>query len=122
VSLAALNIGLSLLLVQRYGAVGIATAGLTTLVVQNVVNQWALRRAIRTAFIDRSCVRLYLVIVAGAAGLWAFQALVEPGLVIGLVAAAVASFVVLLAGRGAIELGDTFPELRRVPVLRLLVR
>jgi O-antigen/teichoic acid export membrane protein len=122
VALAALNIGLCLLLVQRYGAVGIATAGLITLVVQNVVNQWALRRSIRTAFIDRSCVRLYLVIVAGAAALWAFQALVQPGLLIGLVAAAAVSFVVLLAGRRAIELGKTFPELRRVPVLRLLVR
>lgn len=122
VFVAALNIALSLLLVQRYGAVGIAAANLGALVVQNLLNQWALRRSIATSFIDRSCVQCYLVIAACAVALWVFQALVDPGLVLGLVAATAASVVVLLAGRSAIELDDTFPELRRVPVVRWLVR
>jgi hypothetical protein len=91
-------------------------------VAQNVANQWALRRSIRTAFIDRSCVRAYLVIVACAAALWAFQWIVRPGLVIGLLAAAAASLLVLVASRSAIELRETFPELGRLPVVRWLVR
>ena len=120
--MATLNIAVSLLLVQRYAAVGVAAANLGALVLQNVLIQWALRRTIDTAFIDRSCWRVYLVILASAGGLWAFQALVEPGLVIGLVAVVAASLVVVLVSRSALELADTFPELRRVPVVRWLVR
>jgi len=92
------------------------------LVVQNVINQWALRRSIGTAFIDRSCVPLYLVILASAAALWAFQALVHPGLLVGVLSAAVAWAVVLVVSRRAIRLGDTFPELRRIPVMARLFR
>jgi O-antigen/teichoic acid export membrane protein len=116
------NIGVSLLLVQRYGAVAIAVATLVTLVVQNLVNQWALRRALGTAFIDRSCAVAYLTIVLAAAALWGFQALVEPGLVIGVLAAVAVSLVVLVVSRSALELEDVFPELRRVPVVRWLIR
>jgi O-antigen/teichoic acid export membrane protein len=122
VSVAVLNIALSLLLVQPYGAVGVATANLAALVAQNSLNQWALRRAIGTAAIDRSCLRCYLTIVACAAALWAFQALVDPGPVLALVAGTVGSLVVLVASRSAIELDQTFPELGRIPVVRWLVR
>jgi hypothetical protein len=100
----------------------VAVANLVTLVVQNLINQWALRRAIGTGFIDRSCVPAYLVIAAAAAALMALQVLADPGLVVGVLAAAVASVVVLVASRRAIDLADTFPELRRVPVVRWLVR
>lgn len=121
-SVAALNIGLSVLLVPRYGAVAVAIANLTALVVQNVLNQWALRSTIRTGFIDRSCLRCYLAIVGCAAALWVFQWTLRPGLLVGLVAAGAMSLVVLVAGRRAIELEENFPELRRVPVLRWLLR
>jgi O-antigen/teichoic acid export membrane protein len=119
---AAVNIGVSLLLVERYGAVAIAIATLSTLVVQNLLNQWALRKSIGTTFIDRSCLWAYLAIVLGAAALWALQVLVQPGLVGGLVAAALVSLAVLVVSRNALELRDTFPELRRVPVVRWLLR
>ncbi|MDP5183788.1 oligosaccharide flippase family protein [Blastococcus sp. BMG 814] len=122
VSVAVLNIGLSILLVPRYGAVAVAIANLAALVVQNVLNQWALRSSIRTGFIDRSCLRCYLAIVACAATLWVFQWTLRPGLLVGLVAATAASLVVLVVGRRAIELEENFPELGRVPVLRWLLR
>jgi O-antigen/teichoic acid export membrane protein len=119
---AAVNIGVSLLLVERYGAVAIAIATLSTLVVQNLLNQWALRKSIGTTFIDRSCLWAYLAIVLGAAALWALQVLVQPGLIVALVAAALVSLAVLVVSRNALELRDTFPELRRVPVVRWLLR
>lgn len=118
----ALTIGLSLLLVPRYGAVAVAVANLTALVVQNVLNQLALARSIRTGFIDRSCLLCYLAILLCGAALWAFQWILRPGLLVGLIAAAAASLVVLLVSRSAIELEENFPELRRVPVLRWLLR
>jgi O-antigen/teichoic acid export membrane protein len=117
-----LNVAICLLLVQRYGAIGVALANMVALVVQNLLNQWALRRALKTAFIDRSCARCYLVIVLAIAALWLFRELVHPSLVTCLLAAAVASLLVLLAGRGAIELGGTFPELLRLPGIRRFVR
>jgi O-antigen/teichoic acid export membrane protein len=121
-SVAALTIGLSILLVPRYGAVAVAVANLTALVVQNLLNQWALRRSIRTGFIDRSCLRCYLTILVCAAVLWVFQWGLRPGLLVGLIAAAAASLIVLVVSRSAIELEENFPELRRVPVLRWLLR
>ncbi len=121
-SVATLNIGLSILLVPRYGAVAVAIANLVALVMQNVLNQWALRTSIRTGFIDRSCLRCYLAIVACAAALWAFQWTLRPGLLVGLAATTLASLVVLVVSRRAIELEENFPELRRVPVLRWLLR
>jgi O-antigen/teichoic acid export membrane protein len=119
---ATLNIGLCLLLAQQYGAVGIAAANLCALVVQNVLQQAALRRAIGTSFVDRSCVPCYLVILACAFALALFQKLLDPQPLLALIAATAASLLVLLVSRSAIELADTFPELRRVPILRALVR
>ena len=118
---AALNVALMLWLGRLYGAIGVATANLAALAVQNIATQWALRRAIQTSWIDRGCALCYGAILAFAAALWAFQALVEPPFLVGLAAAAVASVAVLLVSRSAMELGDTFPELRRIPVVRRLV-
>jgi O-antigen/teichoic acid export membrane protein len=122
IGLAGLNVGLCILLGRPYGAAGVAAANLAVLVSQNVIQQWVLRRAIGTAFIDRSCVRCYAAIAGVTAVLAAFQYLLHPGPILGFAAAAAGSLAVLLASRSAIELGDTFPELNRVPVLRSVFR
>lgn len=118
----ALNIGLSLLLAPRFAAVGVATANAVALVLQNLLNQWALRGSIRTRLIDRECLRCYAVIVACAAALWGFQLLVTPNLLLCLAATALASTVVLLVSRDAMQLAGTFPELRRIPLVGKLIR
>jgi O-antigen/teichoic acid export membrane protein len=120
--IAALNVGLCYALGKPYGALGIAAANLTALVTQNVAQQWVLRGAIDTRFIDRSCLRCYGVIAACTVALGAFQYVLHPGPVLGFAAAAVGSLVVLLVSRSAIELADTFPELGRIPVLRWVLR
>ncbi|WP_158579939.1 oligosaccharide flippase family protein [Geodermatophilus marinus] len=119
---AVLNVTVALLLVQRHGALGIAIANLSALVAHNLLNQWALRGAIKTTFIDRRSLRCYLAILVAASGLWVFQVTVDPGLAVGVAAATLASIAVLLISRRALELGDTFPELLRVPVFGRLVR
>jgi O-antigen/teichoic acid export membrane protein len=118
----ALNIGLCFLLAPKYAATGVAAANCAALVTQNMLNQWALRRSMQTAFIDRSCVRCYLVIVACSLALWAFQLTVEPGIVMCLLAAGAASLIVLYASRSSLELTETFPELARIPMLGRLLR
>ena len=117
-----LNLGLNFLLVPHFAAAGAAGANCAALVAQNVLNQWALRRSIGTALIDRAYVSCYLVIIGCSAALWAFQLLAAPGLIVSLTVATVISLVVLFATRNALQLADTFPELVRLPVVRWLIR
>ena len=120
--MASLNIGLCFALADQLGAVGIALANAAALISQNLINQWALRRSIRTGFIPRECWFSYFLIVAAAGLLWVFQWVVSPGLVVGMVTAAVVSAVVFVGSRKALQLGATFPELGRVPVVGKLMR
>jgi O-antigen/teichoic acid export membrane protein len=120
--MALLNIGLCFALAPEFGAVGVATANCVALVVQNLLNQWALRGSLRTGFIDRSCRACYLWIILGAAALWAFQIAMTPGILLSVAAGAVVSLAVLAGSQPALQLAETFPELRRVPLLGKLVR
>ena len=121
VTVAVLNIGLCLLLAPHYSAVGIAVANCAALITQNVLNQWALRGAIGTRFIDRAAWTCYAIIVVAGAALWAFDLLVSPGIVLSAAAAVVVSAAVLAGSRRALQLGETFPELAHIPVLGRLV-
>lgn len=119
---AVLNIALSVVLAPPLAAVGVATANCTALVLQNVLNQLALRKSLGTGFIDRGSWGCYGLIAGAAALLWGFQLLFDPDILVALTAAAVMSFVVLLGSRRALQLGDTFPELLRLPVIGRLLR
>jgi O-antigen/teichoic acid export membrane protein len=121
VSTALLNIGLCLLLAPPFAAVGVAAANCCALVAQNVVSQWRLRRDLDSRFIDADCRRAYLTIVLCAAGLWVFQVVADPGLVVGAGAVVVGSAIVLVSSRRAIQLVGTFPELARLPVVGRLL-
>ena len=119
---AVLNIGLCFVLAPQFAAVGVAGANCIALISQNLLNQWALRGSIGTRFIDRSCWTCYALIVLGALLLWGFQVLVDPGILLSVVAAAVVSLGVFLGSQPALQLSATFPELRRVPLLGRLIR
>lgn len=121
VTCAALNLALSLLLTLRYGAVGVAVANATTLAAQNALTQLGLRRTLDTAFVQRRHVGLYLSLVAAAGLLWLAQVVWAPGIVASMLLTLVVSGALLLVHRRLLELGTTFPELRRVPGLRRLV-
>jgi len=122
VFVAILNLAVSFLLVQQFAAAGIAAANCIALIAQNCLNQLALRRSLGTGFIPRRYLGCYLLIFVFTAALWGFELLVEPGLLFGLGAAAVAFGGLLIASRNMMELGETFPEFRTVPVLRRLIR
>jgi O-antigen/teichoic acid export membrane protein len=116
------NIGLAFALAPSFGAVGVATANCVALVTQNLLNQWALRGSISTAFIDRECRFAYAAILGGAAALWGFDLAFSPGIVVSVAAASLVSLLVLLAAKRTLRLGDTFPELLRLPVVGKLLR
>jgi O-antigen/teichoic acid export membrane protein len=119
--IAVLNIGLCFLLAPRFAAVGVAGANSIALVTQNLLNQLALRGSIHTGFIDRECRPAYAAIIVGAAALWAFEWLLTPGIFAGVAAAAGVSLVVMIGSRRALQLANTFPELRRIPLLGRLI-
>lgn len=121
VLVAAGNLGLGLALVPARGATGVAVANAVTLLVQNALYQWGLRRALGTRFLDRSCRRVYLVIVAALLLLTTCQVLLDPGIVVALPVAGVVSLGLLALTRRQLEIGETFPELLRVPGLRRLL-
>ena len=119
---AVLNIGLCFLLAPGFAAVGIAAANCIALVSQNFLNQWALRGSIGTRFVDRGCWTCYALIASGALLLWGFQVLVDPGILLSLVAGAAVSLAVLFGSQPALQLSATFPELRRVPLFGRMIR
>ena len=120
--MASLNIGLCFALAEELGAVGIAVANCAALTSQNLINQWALRKAIRTGFIPRGSWTCYGLIVVGTALLWGFELALSPGILPSVLAAVVVSAAVLLGSKKALRLADTFPELCRLPVVGRFVR
>lgn len=117
VGTAVLNIGLSLALIPLYGALGVALANAVALVTQNLGNQVGLARHTPAGAFDLRYRALYGTIALGALGLGALQWFFDPPLVVGLVAAGAIWAGLIRWSRHALRLAETFPELRRVPVV-----
>ena len=115
---AAFNLAINLILIPRYGAVGAAIGTCTTLVVHNVLKQAGLARGTGIGAFEWRTLRVYLVILAGALGLFALQRAFDPGLLGALVLACAVSLAVLAVTRSSLRIGETFPELLRLPLLK----
>lgn len=116
---AAVNVGLNVLLIPPLGALGAAIATGATLVAHNVLKQAGLSLAGIRVFEPRF-VRLYAVIVAAAVVVLVIQLVLAPPVPVVLLTAAIASAAVLVVSRADLDLGETFPELQRIPLLRRL--
>jgi hypothetical protein len=90
-------------------------------VFHNALKQWGLRRRTTIDVFDRAYLRVYLLLLAGIAVLAVVQVLLQPNLVVGMLVAGLVSIGIVVANRRRLDLGGTFPELRRVPLLRHLV-
>ncbi|HSD79916.1 MAG TPA: oligosaccharide flippase family protein [Solirubrobacteraceae bacterium] len=112
------NVALNLLLIPRYGPVGAGVGTCLTLVVHNVLKQTGLRKGTGISIFDRHHLRVYAVVAAGAAALLAVQLVVDLELAVAIVLTGLVSVGVVAATRNALRVGDTFPELLRVPLLR----
>lgn len=117
----ALNVALNLALIPAHGALGAAVATAATLIIHNALKQWGLRRGTGIDVFDGRYLRVYAVVLLAVGALAGVQLLLHPGLAVGIVLSAVASLIVLVANRRLLDVGGTFPELRRVPLLRRLV-
>lgn len=118
---ALLNVLLGFLLIPHIGVLGVAIANALTMLVHNLLNQWALREVVGS-FLDRSYVRPYVIIVCTIVALLVFQAVVSPPLLVALAVAALASGGVLVGTRRQLRLGETFPEVLKIPLLGRFLR
>lgn len=121
VAAAVANVAINLLLIPSYGAVGAAVGTLVTLVIHNILKQAGLRKGTGIRVFDPDHVRVYCLIAAVAGVLLGLHLLLQPGLVVALALVAVGSGALFAATRGTLRVGDTFPELLRVPFIRRLV-
>jgi O-antigen/teichoic acid export membrane protein len=111
------NVGANLAAIPHFGALGAASATACTLVVHNFLKQAALRRVARVRFFPREYGRVYGS-VAVVAGVLLLAVTVVPGDGAALALAAAAAAGVLWLNRGVLRVGETFPEVLRIPILR----
>lgn len=112
----ATNLGLNLLLIPAYGALGAAIGTATSLALYNVFKQIALRMATGVPMLARGYAGLYINVAAVAGCIVAVQRGLNLSLVPSLTVACVGSLVILATNRGRLRTATTFPELRRFPL------
>jgi O-antigen/teichoic acid export membrane protein len=118
---AAINLALNLALIPAFGAIGAGVGTCATFLVHNVLKQAALTRGTGIPFFERRHLRAYATIVATAGALVALSLATTPPLAVCALLVAAASALVLLTSRASMQIGATFPELQRLPLLRRLV-
>lgn len=117
---ATVSVAASFLLIERFGAMGAAAATSATLIVQNLLYQVGLARS-SVGLPERRHAVTFVAIAAAVACLTALQVVFGPPLLVGIVVAGVVAVVLLAASRRSLEIGRYFPELLKVPVLRMLI-
>jgi O-antigen/teichoic acid export membrane protein len=115
------NLALNVVLIRAYGALGAAIGTAATLVVHNLLKQGALGLATGVSLFEPRLRGLYATIVMTAAALILLQYALDPPLLVGLVAAGLGSLLVLAVGRRSLAVGETFPELMRYRIVRMMV-
>lgn len=115
-----ISLGLSLILIPRYGAIGAAIGTCGTLVVYNILNHLGLKFATKINLFQWRYLRVYVSIVLGTAGLAVFQSLLALPIYTGLALAGLISLIVLIINRKVLNIEQTFPELLRFRLIKLL--
>jgi O-antigen/teichoic acid export membrane protein len=120
---AVLNIAINLLLIPSYGALGAACGTCGTMIVHNILKQAGLGFGTGIKLFDWRYTKMYLGIVLASAGLLAAQfaihrILPDASAYAGFTLAAGVALLVLGVNRKALNVGQTFPELLKIPLAR----
>ena len=114
------NLGVNLLLIPYYGALG-ATAGTAgTLVLHNLMKQAGLRNTGINLF-EWRYFRVYLIITLSAIGVFFIQWLTAAPPYVSVGLAGLASLVVIRLNRQLLNVQQTFPELLRIPLMKYVL-
>jgi O-antigen/teichoic acid export membrane protein len=115
-----ISLALSVILIPRYGAMGAGIGTCATLVLYNILNHLGLKFATKINLFQIRYLRVYLSIVLGTVSLASLQSLLALPIYVGVALAGLISVMVLLINRDVLHLEQTFPELLRFPLLRIL--
>ena len=111
-----LGLGMCLVLIPRYGAIGGAIAGAATIITRNVMNQTALIATTRVGIVPPAALRLYGSVVAAVAVLGVVRLLTSSVFVLA-PAVVIVSTMLPRINRRYLDIAETFPELARIPLL-----
>jgi len=117
---ALVNIGLNLVLIPRYGPLGAAIGTCSTLLLHNVLKQVGLLRGTGVKLFRARDLTVYASIVVLAGLLLTVQLVVSPPPAVGIALAVLASLLLVAFSRRSLRAGQTFPELRRFRLVRLI--
>ncbi len=113
---------LHMVLIPLYGAVGAAVATAGSMIAQHALRQVALHVAFGKRLFTRQYLRFYLVIGPAMAALVVVQLLgISSIYIAGLLAAAVSLWVLYLS-REFLNIGQTFPEVFKLPLIQWCAR
>ncbi len=114
------SIPLSIWLVAQLGALGAGIGLASILVIQNLLYHIALPRLAGVELFQLRYARTYALIAVATVALGLLQLLLDPPFVIALPTAALASLAVVYLSRDVLRIGETFPEILRLPLARRL--
>jgi O-antigen/teichoic acid export membrane protein len=113
-------VGINLLLIPRYGALGAAIGTCGTMVAHNILKQLGLLFGTGINLFEWRHLKVYVVIALSTLGLLLIQITTSTNIFVGTVLAALVSLLVLGLTRKSLAVGQTFPELLRFPLMRRL--
>jgi O-antigen/teichoic acid export membrane protein len=112
------NVGINLLLIPRYGALGAAIGTCGTMVVHNIFKQLGLLFGTGINLFELRHLKVYLIIGLSTIGLLLIQQMTSANIYIGIALAGLVSLAVVALTRKSLAVGQTFPELLRFPLMR----
>ncbi len=113
-----ISLGLSLILIPRYGAIGAALGTCGTMVLYNIFNHVGLKFTTKVNLFQWHYWKVYVSIIFGTLGLTVLQNLLSLPIYVGLVLAGLISLIVLIINRNVLNLEQTFPELLRFRLIQ----
>jgi O-antigen/teichoic acid export membrane protein len=116
------NLGINLVLIPRYGALGAAIGTSCSLIVHSALKQVALRLGTGVRLLDVDSARPLAVVGVASLALALAAPLLAGHDYAGIPIAVVTSVVVLVANRRSLDIGGMFPEILRLPGLRRFAR
>ena len=115
------DVGLNLFLVPRYGVLGAATGTAATLLIYNVLMQVGLLPMSNFRAFDRRYLPVYLSIAVSAGGLFFVQSFRSMNVYLALLFVVCMSFLVFSVTKRKLKIAETFPELLKIPLMRMII-
>ena len=114
------NLVVSTALIKQYGTIGAAIGSAVTLIGYNLLLQAGLSPTADIHVFDRRYLLVYLTIALGAGGLFFVSSLTSLSFFALLPYAACVSLCVFAVAKKKLSIAETFPELLRLPFMRLI--